>query len=77
MTNMHTRVSGDRSKQCLLGIWSMTNMQASEFKSNTGFDAYLSLTLVNDKYAHQGVSRQVSAVPLRDLVNDKYAGQCV
>ena len=52
----------------------MTNMQASEFKSNTVFDAYLSLTVINDKYAQQGVLRQLSAVPLRDLVNDKYAG---
>ena len=35
LTNMHNRVSRDRSKQCLLGIWSMTNMQATGFKSNT------------------------------------------
>ena len=30
--------------------------------------------LVNDIYAQYGVSTQVLGVPLRDLVNDKYAG---
>ena len=36
--------------QFLIG-WSMTNMQATEFKSHSVFNAYLSLTLVNGIYA--------------------------
>ena len=31
--------------------WSMTNMQATVSKSDTVFNAHLSLTMVNDKYA--------------------------
>ena len=53
----------------------MTNMQASVFKSNTMFHAYLSLTVVNDKYAstvpksHSVVNAYLSLT----MVNDKNA----
>ena len=62
MTNMHS-----------LSLNHTLHIKQNHIKHSD--NAYLSLTMVNDKYAQQGVLRQVSAVPLRDLVNDKYAGQ--
>ena len=42
MTNMHSRVCRHMSYECLLGIWSMTNMQTVESESHS---------LVNDTNA--------------------------
>ena len=48
------------SKHMCHWLWSMTNMQATESKSYSVFNAYLSLTVVNDKYASHWVSIKLS-----------------
>ena len=50
-------------------LWSMTNMQATESKSNSMFNAYLSMTTVNDTNA---LRLFIICTRLR-AVNDKYA----
>ena len=54
----------------------MTNMQAAEFKSDSGVHAYLSLTVVNDIYAcTESKSHSVCNAYLSlTAVNDKNAG---
>ena len=66
-TQSMTQITRPRLNHPSLG-WSMTNMQAAESKSHPVFNAYLSLTMVNDKNAET-----YDESSLLRAVNDNYA----